>query len=338
VAPSHIYASAGTYQVKLTVTDDKGATGSVTKPVSVTAANQPPAAAFTSSAADLLASFDGSGSSDPDGTVAAYAWDFGDGTAAGSGAKPAHAYAAAGTYQVKLTVTDDKGATASVTQPVSVTAAASPVLAQDGFGRSLAAGWGNADQGGPWTLNGSASYFSVASGLGNVTLSKPGAGPSAYLNSVSSAAAETAVKLSLNKVASGGGAFISVVGRRVGTAGEYAAKVKVAANGAVTLDATKVVGGASSTLVSRAVAGLTYTVGDQLQVRLQVTGTSPTLIAAKVWKVGATEPATWQMSASDSEAALQAPGSVGLVTYVSGTAMNTPIIVRFDDYAVTKLG
>ncbi|WP_143264661.1 PKD domain-containing protein [Arthrobacter sp. 49Tsu3.1M3] len=336
--PFHAYAAAGTYQVKLTVTDDKGSTGSVTKPVTVTAANQPPAAAFTSSAADLVASFDGSGSSDPDGTVAAYAWDFGDGTAAGSGAKPAHTYAAAGTYQVKLTVTDDKGATASVTQAVSVTAAASPVLAQDGFGRSLVTGWGSADQGGPWTLNGSASYFSVANGVGNVTLSKPGAGPSAYLSTVSSAAAESAVKLSLNKVASGGGAFVSVVGRRVGTAGEYAAKVKIAANGAVTLDATRLVGGASSTLVSTAIAGLAYTVGDQLQVRLQVTGTSPTLIRAKVWKVGAAEPANWQISATDSDAALQAPGSAGLVTYVSGTAMNTPIIVRFDDYAVTKLG
>ena len=338
VKPGHTYAAAGTYQVKLTVTDNQGGTGSVTKPVTVTAANQPPAAAFTSSSAELVASFDGSGSADPDGTVATYAWDFGDGTAAGSGVKPGHTYAAAGTYQVKLTVTDDKGASASVTNPVTVSATASPVLAQDGFGRSVAAGWGNADQGGAWTLNGSASYFSVGSGLGSVTLSKPGAGPSVYLNGVSSAAAETAVKLSLDKVASGGGAFVSVVGRHVGSAGEYAAKVKIAASGSVTLDATKLDGGVSSTLASKAITGLTYRVGDQLQVRLQVTGTSPTQIAAKVWRVGATEPAAWQITATDSAAALQAPGSVGLVTYVSGTAMNTPVIVRFDDYAVTKLG
>ena len=336
--PAHTYAAAGTYQVKLTVTDDAGATASVTNPVTVTAANQPPAAAFTSSSADLVASFDGSGSADPDGTIAAYGWDFGDGSAAGAGAKPAHTYAAAGTYQVKLTVTDDAGATASVTNPVTVTAAASQVLAQDAFGRSAASGWGSADQGGTWSLNGSASYFSVASGVGSVTLTRPGSGPSAYLNGVSSTTAETGAKLSLSKVANGGGAYLSVVGRRVGTTGEYAAKVKVSAAGGVTLEATKLVNGASSTLVSRAISGVTYAAADQLQVRLQVTGTSPTQIRAKVWKVGAAEPATWQISTTDAESALQTAGSVGLTTYVSGTATNTPLIVRFDDYVVTKLG
>ena len=303
-----------------------------------TTPNQPPAAAFTSSSADLVASFDGSGSSDPDGTVAAYSWDFGDGSTAGTGAKPAHTYAAAGTYQVKLTVTDDAGATASVTNPVTAAAAGNQVLAQDAFGRSVASGWGSADQGGSWALNGSVSYFSVAGGVGSVALAKPGSGPSAYLNGISSTTAETGVKLSLNKVANGGGAYISVVGRRVGTTGEYAAKVKISATGGVTLEASKVVNGASSTLASRAISGLTYTAADQLQVRLQVTGTSPTQIRAKVWKVGATEPTAWQISTTDADSVLQTAGSVGLITYVSGTALNTPLTVRVDDYVVTRLG
>lgn len=84
-------------------------------------ANQPPSALFTSSATGLSASFDGSGSADPDGTVASYTWDFGDGSAAGSGANASHTYGAGGTYQVRLTVTDNLGATASVTNPVTVT-------------------------------------------------------------------------------------------------------------------------------------------------------------------------------------------------------------------------
>jgi VCBS repeat-containing protein len=54
--------------------------------------------------------FDGSGSSDVDGTIASYAWDFGDGTA-GAGVAPAHTYAAGGTYTVTLLVTDDSGET-----------------------------------------------------------------------------------------------------------------------------------------------------------------------------------------------------------------------------------
>lgn len=61
-------------------------------------ANQSPTAVFTSSAAGLAASFDGSGSSDPDGTVSSSSWNFGDGSPAGTGVTPAHTYSAGGTY------------------------------------------------------------------------------------------------------------------------------------------------------------------------------------------------------------------------------------------------
>ncbi|WP_113699336.1 S8 family serine peptidase [Nonomuraea lactucae] len=84
-----------------------------------TGGNRPPTAAFTSSCNQLACSFNGSGSSDPDGTIASHAWDFGDGSS-GTGASPTHTYAAAGTYTVKLTVTDNQGATGSVTKQVTV--------------------------------------------------------------------------------------------------------------------------------------------------------------------------------------------------------------------------
>ncbi len=78
----------------LTVTDNQGATGTVTHTVTAVA-NAEPVAAFTSSVNDLVVSFNGSGSSDSDGTVASYGWDFGDGQN-GTGATPSHTYAAAG--------------------------------------------------------------------------------------------------------------------------------------------------------------------------------------------------------------------------------------------------
>ena len=83
--------------------------------------NKAPIAEFNSPAQDhLVASFDGSGSTDSDGSVSAYGWDFGDGSGSGTGPKPTHAYPAVGTYQVKLTVTDNLGATGTVTHPLVV--------------------------------------------------------------------------------------------------------------------------------------------------------------------------------------------------------------------------
>src|SRR5205814_5354635 len=88
--PSHTYAAGGTYTVTLTVTDNQGATGSTSKTVTVAAPNQPPTAAFTSSCTALTCSFT-STSSDPDGSIVAYSWTFGDG-ATSTAPNPSHPY------------------------------------------------------------------------------------------------------------------------------------------------------------------------------------------------------------------------------------------------------
>jgi len=69
--------------------------------------------------------FSAAGSYDPDGSITAYSWSFGDGKTA-SGYECSHAYASAGTYTVTLTVTDNLGATGTDTCKVTVTAAPPP--------------------------------------------------------------------------------------------------------------------------------------------------------------------------------------------------------------------
>ena len=111
--PSHTYTTDGNYTVSLTVTDDAGATDTATTAATIGQGNLPPAADPNgpySGTVGVPVAFDGSGSSDPDGSIASYAWDFGDGNT-GSGATPSHSYATEGTYNVTLEVTDDTGAT-----------------------------------------------------------------------------------------------------------------------------------------------------------------------------------------------------------------------------------
>jgi PKD repeat protein len=109
----------GTHSVTLTVFDDKGFADSDVLVLTVSPApNVPPTAvAVYSAPTPIIAgkdavSFSSSGSRDSDGVLVSYRWDFGDGVVSTS-ANPTHVYAAAGTYVVVVSVTDDEGASDS---------------------------------------------------------------------------------------------------------------------------------------------------------------------------------------------------------------------------------
>lgn len=294
-----------------------------------TVPNQPPTAAFTDTVSPLQVVLDASGSADVDGTIASYAWSFGDGST-GTGVTATKTYATAGTYTVTLTVTDNSGATATTSR--SVVVPAPPVgpqpFATDAFERTVVAGLGTADLGGSWVLGGAPADFSVTDGQARLRMGAAAQGLNATLPG-SSTDTEVRVTVGLDKPATGGGVFTYVAGRRVGSS-DYRGKVRFLSSGAVQVFATRMSGGETD-LGVLTVPDLTYSAGERLNVRLQVTGTAPTTLRIKVWKVGTPEPADWQLTRTDTTAGLQVGGGVGLLTYLSGSANNAPVTVSFDD-------
>lgn len=116
------FSTAGTYTAELKVTDDKGDFTTLQKSITIVDNIIPVADfSFTPSTGQypLSASFDGSLSSDSDGSIVSYAWEFGDG-ATGTGITANHVYTASGTYLIKLSIIDNDGSPRSKTKQITV--------------------------------------------------------------------------------------------------------------------------------------------------------------------------------------------------------------------------
>ena len=218
-------------------------------------------------------------------------------------------------------------------------ATAATASSEDGSGGQVAAdaftrvggGFGTADVGGAWSTSGSSGQWSTSGGVGRLALPTPGQGGIAYLPATSTDT-DLAATVSLAKAATGGGTYVSMLGRRVAGQGQYQLDLKLASDQSLRLSLGRTFG-TQVTLGTAVRAVKQYVAGAPLHVRLRVRGTGTTTLLGKAW-VGSTEPSTWSVRATDSTPQLQAPGTPGFSGYLSGSATK-PQAMTIDDLSVT---
>ena len=235
--------------------------------------NAVPTASFTRTTSGLTLNVNGSASSDPDGTIASHAWSFGDG---GTGYRCYdHAYLR---HRGDLhRHTDRHGRPGCHRHRVGRGNGRGHGRRGAGGGRVRAHGQQRVGRGGQrrdLDVDRECCAVPVSGGAG--VHSVPAASTdTSILGAVSSTSTDMSLKLALGAVPNGP-VYVSVVGRRVGST-DYGARAKVLASGAVELHITRT----GAVLAGGAVSGLTLAAGQQLQVRVQVQGISPTTVRAR---------------------------------------------------------
>ena len=272
-------------------------------------------------------STDASASTAADGATLAYEWSWGDGSATDSGVDATHTYDAPGTYAVQLKVTDSLGIQRHRDQAgrgrPGRAACLRPLRPQPGHRlgqcrrRRCVVG---------------TTGFSTAGGSGLVSVPASVTRVTALPTSVGDAT--TTFTVGVDKPIAGGTAQVNYLLHR-SSAGEYRVKLRYLNTGQVTVWLTKNVGGAETLLADGGtLAGVTQA-GSTLRVKVQSTTVGgTTTLRTKVWPTGTAEPAAWRVSASDSQAALQAAGQIGFNVYANGSVSNGPLVFGFDDLNV----
>ncbi|MFC3689286.1 PKD domain-containing protein [Aquipuribacter hungaricus] len=287
--------------------------------------NQPPTAVVAAPVCDGLAcSFDGSGSTDPDGTVVSWSWSFA-GTVR-QGASISHTFPAAGTYPVTLTVTDDRGATATTTRQVTVSGAAPPLWSETWPGTDGTAwpgGWTSSATGGSLTTQSAAGQLAVTDTSGAFARTQlTGASPVPDSELLTSFRwGQTSSSAYLNVYLRGSGGWQNAYRPRSG----YGLELQ---NTSSTVAVKRNVDGVTTTL--RTVGGAHAVTTAKQWLRLRVVGTQ---VQWRIWTDGTPEPTVWE--GQDVDTAVTAAGQpfVSLVRSGSNVGAKT---VALDDLVLRR--
>lgn len=291
--------------------------------------------------------FDGTASSDPNGLALTYEWDFGNG-ATGVGATPVYTYNAAGTYDVKLVVTNDRGKkSAPATARALIEPWVADTLARDDFERDVAGGWGIAPAGGEWlpTLSGRHA-FSVANGVGLIVKSDTSM-RNAVLSGGYGLDATGLVSFSIDRMPDAAAFYtVQVYARRDDSPAKgegnhhYRFRVRAHSDGEMDLLVDKTVAGVTTFVDTTNVSIATvWEPGATYWIRWEAQGTSPaTNLRMRVWRDGTAEPGDWQLDLVHDEPALDAAGTVGIRVSGPNTGQTTwPVTFTIDNLSYVKI-
>jgi CSLREA domain-containing protein len=250
---------------------------------------------------------------------------------------------AAGEYVTSL-ATDPTGNTSEFSLNLLVSSGGPPpqptVYVEDNFNRNLSQSWGNADLGGPYTYywgNTANQSFDTNGSAGLVTIGSTNLGREAILQNVNVRDVDITFRVETNKTSVNNSQEVLAIARWQNDGTMYRGRIRLTSTGAVYVQGNKGINGTWTTLGQLTlIEGASHSPSSGLWVRMQVVGANPTTINMKVWNAGQSEPAGWQFSVTDSAAALQVGGAVGLRVFVSSTGSNVPVIFQFDEYRVVS--
>ena len=206
-------------------------------------------------------------------------------------------------------------------------------LLDDSFERSVNGGWGKAKAGGEWKTTWNAAAFSADGTSGRIAMAGPRSSASIISDPIKSTSTDAVVDFSLDAVPSGNGAFISYAARTT-KAGQYQATVRIGSAGNPVVTVSRVVKGKETSLGSY-VMKQPYTAGQPLHLRMVVDGAESTNIQTKLW-AGDSEPAEWGIEVVDNDKTLNEAGTVGLTTYMSGSAGPETVTLAVDKVTIKQ--
>ena len=142
----------------------------------------------------------------------------------------------------------------------------------------------------------------------------------------------------LDRVPAGGNAFAYVTARTQGvlsSSSSYRGQIRVGANGQLYAQIHKLSGNVDTAITPEVALGIAYAPGMAIRVRLSAVGSGTTNLSLRAWPASQPEPAAWTVSGTDSDAALQGAGGVGLRGYEAAAVTNGPAAMSWDDLSVS---